>query len=91
MAPISRGPETTRTTQTTQTVRTTRTLSAPASTTAEKARTPMTRAEVRKMLRDAAFVLRVTARLKAEILAGRPETAKVCRAATPELPAGLGV
>jgi hypothetical protein len=51
----------------------------------------MTRAEVRKMLRDAAFVLRVTARLKAEILAGRPETAKVCRAATPELPAGLGV
>ncbi len=85
MAPISCGPAAARTT------RTTRTLSAPTSTTPEKAPTPMSRADVRKMLRDAAFVLRVTARLKAEIVAGRPETAKACPGATPELPAGLGV
>jgi hypothetical protein len=58
---------------------------------AEQTLAPMTREEVKKMLRDAAFVLRMTARVKAEIVAARPETAKGGPRTAPELPAGLGV
>jgi hypothetical protein len=53
--------------------------------------TPMTREEVKRMLRDAAFVLQMTRRVKAEMIAERPETAKSTVRKTPELAAGLGV
>jgi hypothetical protein len=63
-----------------------------AATTAEKAVTPMSRDEVKKMLRDAAFVLQMTRRVKAEMLAERPEAAKKAAARkTSEMTAGLGV
>jgi hypothetical protein len=58
---------------------------------AAKAVTPMSREEVRKMLRDAAFVLHMTRRVKAEILASRPEATKSTVTNSPETPAGLGV
>lgn len=58
---------------------------------AAKAVTPMSREEVRKMLRDAAFVLQMTSRVKAEILASRPQTAKGTTASAPEVVTGLGV
>lgn len=52
---------------------------------------PMTRDEVKKMLRDAAFVLQMTRRVKAEILADRAESTKTeCRSDV-EIGAGLGV
>ena len=38
--------------------------------------TPLTRDEVKKMLRDAAYVLHLTRRVKAEIVAERPEAAR---------------
>ena len=53
---------------------------------------PLTRDEVKRMLRDAAYVLHLTRRVKAEIVAERPEAAR--RAAgtrRPEMAAGLGV
>ncbi len=59
--------------------------------TAPAANTPMTRDEVKAMLRDAAFVLRMTARVKAEIVAERPVATKTTSRKTSELPAGLGV
>ncbi|MCE9563874.1 MAG: hypothetical protein K8U57_17670 [Planctomycetes bacterium] len=52
---------------------------------------PMTRDEVKKMLRDAAFVLQMTRRVKAEILANRPESTKTGSRSDAELAAGLGV
>lgn len=52
---------------------------------------PMTRDEVKKMLRDAAFVLQMTRRVKAEILAARPEATKGAGEKSAELAAGLGV
>jgi hypothetical protein len=54
--------------------------------------TPLTREEVKKMLRDAAYVLHLTRRVKAEIVAELPEAA--CSAAAHrrhEMAAGLGV
>ena len=58
---------------------------------APKAATPMSREEVQKMLRDAAFVLHMTRRVKSEMLAGRPETPKPAAPRAPEMAAGLGV
>ncbi len=58
---------------------------------ADKTCAPLTREEVKKMLRDAAFVLRMTARVKAEIVAARPETVMTVPRTASELPAGLGV
>ncbi len=52
---------------------------------------PMTRDEVKKMLRDAAFVLQMTRRVKAEILAERPQSSKPETCNMSELAAGLGV
>jgi hypothetical protein len=60
--------------------------------TTDKAQTPMTREEVKKLLRDAAFVLHMTRRVKAEMMAARPETMKaVERKKSQEMTAGLGV
>jgi hypothetical protein len=54
--------------------------------------TPMTRDEVKRMLRDAAYVLHLTRRVKAEIVAERPEAARTRSTATrTEMAAGLGV
>jgi len=56
------------------------------------ARNPLTRDEVRKMLRDAAYILHLTRRVKAEIIAERPEAGRVAsKACRPEMAAGLGV
>lgn len=52
---------------------------------------PMSRDEVKRMLRDAAFVLHLTRRVKAEIMADRPEAPKVTAGNPAEMPAGLGV
>ena len=40
--------------------------------------TPLTRDEVKRMLRDAAFVLHLTRRVKAEMIAERPEAGTHC-------------
>jgi hypothetical protein len=53
-------------------------------------KTPVT-SEAEQLLRDAAFVLRLTRKVKAEILAGRPQTARVAASRMAEMPAGLGV
>ena len=59
---------------------------------ANKTQTPLTRDEVKQMLRDAAFVLHLTRRVRAEIEAERPEAArKNTNPRRPELAAGLGV
>jgi hypothetical protein len=53
---------------------------------------PLTRDEVKKMLRDAAYVLHLTRRVKAEIVAERPEAARRSDASRRlEMAAGLGV
>jgi len=52
---------------------------------------PMSRDEVKKMLRDAAFVLQMTRRVKAQILSERPESSKPELRKITELAAGLGV
>ena len=58
----------------------------------DKTQVPLTRDEVKKMLRDAAFVLHMTRRVKAEMLAERPEAAGMpAPPRRPELAAGLGV
>jgi hypothetical protein len=55
-------------------------------------KTPLTRDEVKKMLRDAAYVLHLTRRVKAEILAERPEAARASASSRRmDLAAGLGV
>jgi hypothetical protein len=60
--------------------------------TADKSQTPMTRDEVKKLLRDAAFVLHMTRKVKAEMMADRPEAAKAAeRKNSQEMTAGLGV
>jgi hypothetical protein len=60
--------------------------------TAKNPNTPLTRDEVKRMLRDAAFVLHLTRRVKAEILADRPETAnRAAGGKTPEMATGLVV
>jgi hypothetical protein len=54
--------------------------------------TPLTRDEVKRMLRDAAFVLHMTRRVKAEMMADRPENAnKTAPRKPPEMAAGLVV
>jgi hypothetical protein len=55
--------------------------------------TPMTRDEVKRMLRDAAYVLHLTRRVRAEIVVSeRPEAARTRATATrTEMAAGLGV
>jgi hypothetical protein len=58
---------------------------------ADKTQTPLTREEVKRMLRDAAFVLHMTRRVKAEMLAERPETGKPAAPRAAEMAAGLGV
>ena len=59
---------------------------------ADKTQTPLTRDEVKRMLRDAAYVLHLTRRVKAEIMAERPEAArKSASSCRSELAAGLGV
>ena len=61
--------------------------------TCDKTETPLSRDEVKKMLRDAAFVLHLTRRVKAEIIAERPEAARTIanRRAATEMATGLGV
>ena len=60
--------------------------------TADKTQTPLTREEVQQMLRDAAFVLHLTRRVRAEIEAERPESArKHPHQRQSEMAAGLGV
>jgi len=55
-------------------------------------RAPLTRDEVKRMLRDAAYVLHLTRRVKAEIVAERPEAGRASgKAGRPEMAAGLGV
>jgi hypothetical protein len=52
----------------------------------------MTKDEVKKLLLDAAFVLHMTRRVKAEILAARPQNpAKITVRRDQEVNAGLGV
>jgi len=67
------------------------TMTASTANTANTAETPMSRDEVKKMLRDAAFVLQMTRRVKAEIVADRAETAKTAAAKGQEITSGLGV
>ncbi len=55
------------------------------------AHTPMTRDEVKQMLRDAAFVLQMTRRVKAEMMSDRSDAAKDANRKTAELSAELGV
>ena len=52
---------------------------------------PCPEAHAKKLLRDAAFVLEMTRRVKAEILAQRPESTKPVIRQSAELTAGLGV
>jgi hypothetical protein len=52
--------------------------------------TPVTR-DAEQLLRDAAFVLRMTRKVKAELLAERPEIARVAASRAAETAAGLGV
>lgn len=64
----------------------------PTTHTTPTAHTPLTREAVQRMLRDAAFVLHVTRRVKAQIMAERPEKAQdACESTNTELAAGLGV
>ncbi len=55
------------------------------------AQSPMTREEVKRMLRDAAFMLHMTRLVKAEMMADRPEAAKSAARKPAEMAAGLGV
>jgi hypothetical protein len=65
---------------------------AKAARTTETTDTPLTRDEVKRMLRDAAFVLHLTRRVKAEIMADRPESAdKSSPRKNPDMAAGLVV
>jgi hypothetical protein len=52
---------------------------------------PMTRDEVKKMLRDAAFVLQMARRVKAEILSEQAESTKPTTRPVTELATGLVV
>ncbi len=59
---------------------------------ANKSQASMTRDEVKKLLRDAAFVLQMTRQVKAEILADRAETVKTSPSRkVAEFTTGLGV
>lgn len=62
--------------------------------TAEPARlthTAPTTRDAEQLLRDAAFVLRLVRKVRAELLAERPHAARVAAARQPEMAAGLGV
>jgi hypothetical protein len=54
------------------------------------AKTPIT-SDAEQLLRDAAFILRLTRKVKAEILAERTQTARVAASRGHEMAAGLGV
>lgn len=58
---------------------------------ARKANKAPVTSEAEQLLRDAAFVLRMTRKVKLELLAERPETARVAAARVPEMASGLGV
>lgn len=47
--------------------------------------------DAEQLLRDTAFVLRMVRKVKTELLADRPHTARVAASRSPELAAGLGV
>jgi hypothetical protein len=49
------------------------------------------KSDVEQLLRDTAFVLRMTRKVKAELLAERPQTARVAASRNHEMAAGLGV
>jgi hypothetical protein len=68
-----------------------RTEMTPTTETAKTTQTPLTRNEVKRMLRDAAFVLQMTSRVKAEMVAERPEASNTGARKAPEMSAGLGV
>jgi hypothetical protein len=53
--------------------------------------TSHTDSEAVRLLRDAAFALRMTRKVKAELLVERPEIARVAASRTHETAAGLGV
>jgi hypothetical protein len=58
----------------------------------DKTQTPLTRDEVKQMLRDAAFVLQMTRRVRAEMEASKPESNRKNRLRkAPEVTTGLGV
>lgn len=64
----------------------------PTADTTKTPQAPMSRDAVQRMLRDAAFVLHMTRRVKAQIMAERPEKAgEESEQKNPELAAGLGV
>jgi hypothetical protein len=64
----------------------------PTATATKSAQSPMSAEDVKRMLRDAAFVLHMTRRVKAQIVAERPEAAGSGKSGkNPELAAGLGV
>jgi hypothetical protein len=52
--------------------------------------TPAT-SDAEQLLRDAAFILRLTRKVKAELLVERPEIARVAASRSSEAAAGLGV
>jgi hypothetical protein len=67
------------------------TMTATTTQTTNKTQTPLTRDEVKQMLRDAAFVLKMTQRVRDEMEAERPEAVRQRTNPRPELAAGLGV
>jgi hypothetical protein len=67
------------------------TNSTAATQTTDKTQTPLSRDEVKKMLRDAAFVLQMTRRVKAEMVAERAEAGNPATRKPQEVAAGLGV
>jgi len=67
-------------------------MSATLTRTCDRTESPMSRDQVKKMLHDAAFVLHLTRRVKAEIVAERPDPARIPNhPRRPEMSAGLGV
>lgn len=66
-------------------------MTATAPRTREIPQNPMSREEVQQMLRDAAFVLHMTRRVRCELEAGRPEATRSAATRPAELAAELGV
>jgi hypothetical protein len=58
---------------------------------ARSANTTPATSDAEQLLRDAAFVLRLTRKVKAELLVERPEIARVAASRFRETAAGLGV
>jgi hypothetical protein len=63
----------------------------PTTTTTRTAEKTALRSDAEQLLRDAAFVLRLTRKVKAEIMAERPEAGVTSGNRAPEMAAGLGV